>query len=72
MEDDAGYIAMLERQMGETMQRLADACRDELGTASCEAAEHIAESARSTYEEEWAKVAGLVRRRRARRRPGSV
>ena len=46
MEDEAGYLAMLERQMDE---------------AACEQAE---EAARSTYEQEWSKVWGVVRQRK--------
>lgn len=71
MEDEAGYLAMLERQMDEAMHRLVETCRDDLGPVQRDAARHIADSARRTYEEEWAKVAGTVRRRRARKRGGA-
>lgn len=74
MEDEAGYLAMLERQMDEAMARLADTCRDEPGCAAPEgsdakkaaraACEQAEEAARSTYEQEWAKVWGVVRQRR--------
>lgn len=74
MEDEAGYLAMLERQMDEAMARLADSCRDEPGCATPEgqdakhaaraACEQAEEAARSTYEQEWAKVWGVVRQRR--------
>lgn len=74
MEDEAGYLAMLERQMDEAMARLADTCRDEPGYAAPEgnsakkaaraACEQAEEAARSTYEQEWAKVWGVVRQRR--------
>ncbi len=74
MEDEAGYLAMLERQMDEAMARLADTCRDEPGCAAPEAdgakqaaraaCEQAEEAARSTYEQEWAKVWGVVRQRK--------
>ncbi|MGJ3522620.1 hypothetical protein ACR4XJ_06250 [Nitratidesulfovibrio sp. D1] len=74
MEDEAGYLAMLERQMDEAMARLADACRDEQGCAAPEAdgakqaaraaCERAEQAARSTYEQEWAKVWGAVRQRK--------
>lgn len=82
MEDEAGYLAMLERQMDEAMARLAEACRDEqayvpptpkakrakkAARAACEKAE---EAARATYEQEWAKVWGVVRQRRNTRGRG--
>lgn len=74
MEDEAGYLAMLERQMDEAMARLADACRDEQGCAAPEgdgakqaartACEQAEEAARSAYEQEWSKVWGVVRQRK--------
>ena len=79
MEDEAGYLAMLERQMDEAMARLADACRDEQGCAAPDgdgakangakqaaraACEQAEEAARSTYEQEWSKVWGVVRQRK--------
>lgn len=74
MEDEAGYLAMLERQMDEAMARLADTCRDEQGCSAPEgngarqaaraACEQAEEAARSTYEQEWAKVWGVVSQRK--------